>query len=395
MGKINKKAGYIYSFILIVISVCIIAATEVIPKYLIKGICDELFPAMVYEKESYTALCELLPVFMVYEGEPEEDFYGEGYPDYNYSGYVWEESDTSDTYTADTGAAAVDIMSPSDAVITADDTTSGTETVDAASYIAGGTTYSMEQLGSYDFLTANCYTIASSTSITPDELDATRLMSMDMTVDMTGDDYKVLIYHTHGSEAYSDSREGITEDTVVGVGDELTSILETQYGVKVYHDRTAYDRVDGVVDTNYAYEMSAQGVDSILAMYPSIEVIIDLHRDGVKEDVYLVENVNGQPAARLMFVNGISRLNKHGDVEYLYNPYIQENLAFSMQLYVAGRSLYGDLFRKNYISGYRYNLHKMPKGALVEVGAQTNTVTEAKNAMGPLAETIYTVLSGN
>ena len=39
-------------------------------------------------------------------------------------------------------------------------------------------------------------------------------------------------------------------------------------------------------------------------------------------------------------------------------------------------------------------MHKMPKGALVEVGAQTNTVAEAKNAMGPLAETIYKVLSG-
>lgn len=392
MDRINKKTVYVYSIILIIISIFIIIKTEVVSRYILTALGRELLPTVSFDSEiEHGTLCEIFPIFSIYEGEPEEDFYDDG----GYHAYVWDDGD------ADSSMAFEEYATPSDASLMAGDTTEdvssdGTAMAFGANGSNGsnGITYSMEQLNSYDFLISNCYTVASSTSINPDELNAASLLSMDMSVDLTGDDYKVLIYHTHGSEAYADSRPDVIEDTVVGVGDELTRILQEQYGVKVYHDRTVYDKIDGVLDTNHAYDMSAQGIDAILAEYPSIEVIIDVHRDGVKEDVYLMREVNGVPMAQLMFVNGISRLNKHGDVEYLYNPYIQQNLAFSMQLHLAGKGLYGDLFRKNYISGYRYNMHKMPKGALVEVGAQTNTVAEAKNAMGPLAETIYKVLSG-
>lgn len=391
MGKMSKKAGYIYCFLLIIISVCIIAKTEIVSRFILMDICENMIPLISSENEiEYNILGTTFPILGMYEGEPEEYFAVSG----DYQEYVLEVGAISDDMT-DAGAYAT----ATDAELYAGDTAlngSGEEIAETLGMpVTEGITYSMEQLCDFDFLVSNCYTIASSTSINPDELDASTMLNMDMQVDLSGQDYKVLIYHTHGSEAYADSREGVTEDTVIGVGDELTRILEEEYGVHVYHDRTVYDRVDGVSDTNYAYELSAQGIDSILAQYPSIEVIIDVHRDGVKEDVRLVKNIDGTPTAQLMFVNGISRLNKHGDVEYLYNPYIQENLAFSMQLHLAGKSLYGDLFRKNYISGYRYNLNKMPKGALVEVGAQTNTVAEAKNAMGPLAATIYKVLSGN
>lgn len=257
-----------------------------------------------------------------------------------------------------------------------------------------GIQYAYEDLLDYNYLTQNCLNISSSATVYPEEIDVANMLAMDTTVDLSGDDYKVLIYHTHGSESYQDSKPGVPEDTVIGVGDELTRILTEKYGVKVYHDRTAYDCLDGVLDRDYAYEYSSVGVDQILAQYPSIELIIDVHRDGVREDLHLSRVIDGKPCAQLMFVCGVSRLASTGDVDYLENPYKKENIAFEFALHLAGKELYGDLIRKNYISGYRYNLNKMPKAVLVEVGAQTNTVEEAKNAMEPLAATIYKVISG-
>ena len=96
--------------------------------------------------------------------------------------------------------------------------------------------------------------------------------------------------------------------------------------------------------------------------------------------------------AQVMFFNGLSRTTAMGDISYLPNPYIEDNLAFSLQLQVAARQMYPDFTRKIYLKGYRYNLHFRPKSVLVEVGAQTNTLQEAMNAMDPLAKILDTVL---
>lgn len=384
MGKFSKKAGYIYCLILIVLSIYIIAKTEVLSRCILFDMRKNVLLLSVSGEEIENGIMGVVfPMLNMYEGEPEEYFTMEQ----EYQEYVWKIENAFEVQGNTSGTAT-----ETDGSLYA---ASGGEEIAETLGLPGvsGISYTMEQLSDFDFLVSNCYSIAGSTSISPDELNANTLLNMDMTVDLSGEDYKVLIYHTHGSEAYADSREGVIEDTVIGVGDELTRVLEEEYGVRVYHDRTVYDKVNGVLDTNYAYDLSGQGIDAVLAQYPSIRVVIDIHRDGVREEVRLVENVNGKPTAQIMFVNGISRSSQHGDVDYLYNPYIQQNLAFSMQLHVTGRALYGMLFRKNYISGYRYNMHKAPQMALVEVGAQTNTVEEAKNAMGPLGEVIYRVLS--
>jgi stage II sporulation protein P len=96
-----------------------------------------------------------------------------------------------------------------------------------------------------------------------------------------------------------------------------------------------------------------------------------------------------------MFFNGLSYNSKVGNIEYLYNPYIEDNLAFSFQMQLQAAKYYPDLTRKIYLKGYRYNLHLMPRATLVEVGGQTNTVEEAKNAMEPLADILDKVLKGN
>ena len=257
-----------------------------------------------------------------------------------------------------------------------------------------GITYDYNDLYDVSFLTQNCFNISASAVVYPEEINPETMLSMDTTIDLQSDDVKVLIYHTHGTEAFADSREGVVEDTVIGLGDELARILTEEYGINVYHDKTAYDYVEGSLNRERSYEYSSTGVDEILAQYPSIEMIIDVHRDGVKEDVRLVQQINGKNCAKLMFVNGVSRLTSTGDLAYLENPYKKENIAFGFALHLKGKELYGDLMRKNYISGYRYNLNKMPKAALVEVGAQTNTVEEARNSMEPLAAIIYRVISG-
>jgi stage II sporulation protein P len=76
------------------------------------------------------------------------------------------------------------------------------------------------------------------------------------------------------------------------------------------------------------------------------------------------------------------------------NPYLEDNLAFSFQMQLAAAEYYPDFTRKIYLKGYRYNMHYCPKSLLVEVGAQNNTLEEAKNAMEPLADVLSKVLTG-
>ena len=130
----------------------------------------------------------------------------------------------------------------------------------------------------------------------------------------------------------------------------------------------------------------------ILEANPTIEVAIDLHRDGVAEGTHLVTEVNGKPTAKIMYFNGLSRTTASGDIPYLKNPYISDNLAFSFQMQLAAAEYYPDFTRRIYLKGYRFNMHFCPKSMLVEVGAQTNTFEEAKNAMEPLADLFAKVL---
>lgn len=258
-----------------------------------------------------------------------------------------------------------------------------------------GQRYTREQLSDFQFMIDNCYVVDSTTYVSREEMNADTLLAMDMTMQQDNSDYQILIYHTHSSsESFVDSRPGVLEDTPIGLGDTLTTLLES-YGYNVYHDRTVYDQIDGKIDRNYAYTASGEGIDRILAEHPSIEVVIDLHRDGVNENTHLVTEINGKPTAKIMFFNGVSRTTSNGELEYLANPNRQANLAFSLQMYLTGTAAYDDFLRRTYIKGYQYNLNRRPKATLIEVGGQTNTVEEANNAMEPLAYILDQVLSGN
>ncbi len=198
-----------------------------------------------------------------------------------------------------------------------------------------------------------------------------------------------MIYHTHSLEGYKDSKAGDLNESVVGLGDYLTEILTERYGLRVMHDRGTYDS-----DRDRAYGVAGPALEKILEENPSIEVVIDLHRDGVAEDTYLLTEVNDTVMAPLMFFNGLSYTNKNGKLDSLKNPNLQTNLAFSLQMELLASEYYPGLSRGIYLKGLRYNLHYCPKSLLVEVGAQTNTLQEAMNTMPPLADILNRVLSG-
>ena len=112
------------------------------------------------------------------------------------------------------------------------------------------------------------------------------------------------------------------------------------------------------------------------------------------DSAYLKTDINGKATARIMFFNGLSQ-TPEGPISYLPNPYREENLAFSLKMQLKAEEYYPGFTRKIYLKGLRYNEHLRPRSALIEVGAQTNTFEEAKNAMEPLAELLDMVLQGN
>ena len=251
---------------------------------------------------------------------------------------------------------------------------------------------SLEKLKDFDYLMGHFYTVDSSTSVDPEQLNAQTLLGKDLTIDQSGEGPKVLIYHTHSQEAFADSRKGEERDTIVGVGEYLAQLLNETYQIPTLHHKGVYDLIDGKLDRSRAYELALPEVEKILKENPSIEVVIDLHRDGVGDSTHLVEEINGKPTAQIMFFNGMSRTKANGPIEYLKNLYIEDNLAFSLQMQLAAQK-YPGFTRRIYLKSYRYNMHVTPKTLLVEAGAQTNTVEEMRNAMEILAETLDTVLT--
>lgn len=253
---------------------------------------------------------------------------------------------------------------------------------------------SAEKLADFDYLLNHFYIVDEGTATNADQLDAGRFLSTDLTMKQDVSLPQILIYHSHSQETFSDSREGEQADTVVGVGDYLTSLLTETYGYNVIHVTEAFDVINGEEDRNRAYDYAREYLEQVLEENPSVEVVIDLHRDGVSEERRLVTDINGKPTAQIMFYNGLSYTVNHGPVEYLPNPYIEENLAFSFQLEYEAAQYYPDFYRGIYLAGLRYNLHLRPKALLLEAGAQTNTVQEVKNAMEPFADILNRVLKG-
>lgn len=251
------------------------------------------------------------------------------------------------------------------------------------------------KLSDFDYVMNQFFILDSNTETNAQQISGTRFLGEDLSIKQDRKVPQILIYHTHSQETFVDSREGQVEDTIVGVGNYLTEILEKTYGYQVIHVTDVFDIMGGTLDRSKAYDYARTSIEKVLEENPTVEVVIDLHRDGVPDDRHLVTEINGKSTAQLLFYNGLSYTVNQGAVSYLPNPYIEENLAFSFQLEYQAAQYYPDLYRGIYLAGLRYNLHLKPRALLLEAGAQTNTVEEVRNAMEPFADILNRVLKGS
>lgn len=251
--------------------------------------------------------------------------------------------------------------------------------------------YRWEELQEYEALVKAFYAIDNSTVADESLLNTRDLLSMDMRMKGGNDAPQILIYHTHAQEAFADSVPGEENDTIVGAGERLAQVLREKYGYNVLHYTESFDRES----RDYAYSNALPVIEQLLAENPSIEVVIDLHRDEMPADRRLVVDLQGRPTAQFMFFNGLSRTAKNGVIESLENPYLKDNLAFSFQMQTASNEYYPGIARRIYLKAYRYNMHLRAKSLLIELGAQNNTVEEIDNAIEPLAHILHLVMVGD
>lgn len=223
------------------------------------------------------------------------------------------------------------------------------------------------------------------------QVDYRSLLEAGWDYDPAPDGPQILILHTHSCEAYTpgpgeppvndDFRTLNTDYSVVAVGDTLTQTLESM-GFSVIHDRSLYD----YPSYNGAYDRSGTAVENWLAEYPSLRVVIDLHRDslGGKRTEYLLPD--GTECAQVML---LLTTGENG----LYHPEWKRNLTLGLEIQSEMEYRYPGLARPLYLSPARYNQHLSSGSFLVEVGTEANSLTEAKRAAALLGECFGAVLN--
>lgn len=191
---------------------------------------------------------------------------------------------------------------------------------------------------------------------------------------------QILIMHTHGSEAYTMVGDDVYVETdtsrtddpnynMIRVGEEMKAVFESM-GFSVIHDTSLYDY------PNYtgSYTRSLAGIQSMLEQYPSISVVLDVHRDAlIASDgtVYkAVTQVNGEDVAQVMLVVGT---NDGG----LTHPGWQDNLNLAAHIQLGMTSIEPTLARPINLRSQRFNQHLTPCSLLVEVGTSGNSLQEA------------------
>ena len=195
-----------------------------------------------------------------------------------------------------------------------------------------------------------------------------------------GEGPQILIVHTHGSEAYSQADGDLYEESdpyrttdcthnVVQVGEEMATVFRA-HGFQVLHDTTLYD----YPAYNGAYERSQAAVERWLAEYPTIQVVLDVHRDALvssQGEIYkMVSQEAGEKVAQVMLVVGTDA----GGGEH---PGWRDNLAFAQLLQGNLVRGYRSLARPIVLRSSTYNQQLSPGYLLVEVGGHGNTLTEA------------------
>jgi len=202
---------------------------------------------------------------------------------------------------------------------------------------------------------------------------------------------RVLIYHSHTSEAYRTSDKDTSKTdasldqtrNVCAVGDVIESELEKKYGISVIHDKNVND----TGDYRNAYKKSGVTLDKYLKVYEKFDLIIDLHRDSVENNNAVTTKINGERVAQFMFV--VTDKNpKYAKQKKLINSMI-----------ATSNKLYPGFIRSTPIYYYHwgmgfYNQNRSDNAMLIEVGTYTNSIQEVKNTGKYLSRIIAEQLNG-
>lgn len=226
--------------------------------------------------------------------------------------------------------------------------------------------------------------------------DAGALIQRPLNWDLTGEAPTVLIYHTHATESYTpQSGENYTESSpyrtlsdqynMVSIGDRVAELLEAG-GVKVIHDRQLHD----YPDYNTSYNSSRASVQSYLAQYPSIQLVLDIHRDASGDNnnqMTTSATVDGEASAQIMLVSAIGTDSRPV-------PRWRENLAMGLKLHTQLERTAPGITRYVNLRGSRFNQDLSTGAILVEIGAAGDTHEKAIKAAEVLAEAILALKNG-
>ena len=221
--------------------------------------------------------------------------------------------------------------------------------------------------------------------------DLGELITRSLTWDLTGSEPTVLILHTHATESYTkqpgeryqESAAFRTLDeahNMISVGEHLAELLQSG-GITVLHDRTLHD----YPSYNGSYSAARKAIDNWLEEYPTISLVLDLHRDASGDNDNQMKTratVAGQSSAQLMLVVGTN-----------YDTW-QENLSLALKFQVRLEDRAPGICRYINLRSQRFNQDKSPGALLVEVGAAGNTHAEALTAVEVLAEAILDLKKG-
>ena len=195
---------------------------------------------------------------------------------------------------------------------------------------------------------------------------------------------RVLIVHTHATEAfYPVFRSTDINENIVRVGTELKANLE-EMGIQSIHVTTQHD----AESFNGAYARSLDTIEYYLKKYPSIQVVMDVHRDAITENgekLKLTTTIDGKKTAQLMLVVGT---NEGG----LKHDNWRDNFAFAVKLENEFNTSYPKFARPINLRRERFNQHTSPAALIVEVGGDGNTMEEALNASLYLARALKKII---
>ena len=222
-------------------------------------------------------------------------------------------------------------------------------------------------------------------------IDLNELSEMDLPFRLDSNGPQVLIVHTHTTESFDSesaytSGDRTTDETknIVSVGNVIADILN-QNGISTVHDTTVHD----YPSYNGAYTRALTTIKQNLGQYPSVKIVLDVHRDGIVRDdgtkVKVITEIDGNTSAQVMIVAG-------SDASGLLHENWKENMKFASQIQKKAYQMYPTLMRPLNLREERFNTH-MTKGSLiVEVGSNGNTLAEAKQAAEYIANVICKVL---